>query len=277
MLFVRCFKSFKRESVKIISSIIFFSSPIFSTFTLNTKEVEHVIRIKNAKIFQKDALVIDEVDFELGETEFIYLIGKTGSGKSSLLKTIYGEVPLKEGEGMVCGYDLRNLKKKDVPMLRRKLGVVFQDFQLLTDRSVLQNLFFVMGATGWKDKKLMEARCRDILQLVGIEHKINVMPHALSGGEQQRVSIARALINKPKLILADEPTGNLDPETSEEIMRLLLAVAKEEKSAVLMATHDMTMVEKYPGRVARVENGKIKEINTLNRFNPFEQFNFSEE
>lgn len=238
--------------------------------------MEHVIDIKNAKIYQKDTLVIDEVNFELGAAEFIYLIGKTGSGKSSLLKTIYGEVQLRDGSGIVCGYDLRNLKKRDVPMLRRKLGIVFQDFQLLTDRTVLQNLFFVMGATGWKDKKAMETRSRDILQLVGLEHKINEMPHTLSGGEQQRVSIARALINKPQLILADEPTGNLDPETSEEIMRLLLAVAKEEKSAVLMATHDMTMVEKYPGRVARVENGRIKEVNTLNRFNPFEQFNFNE-
>lgn len=277
MLVIFTFKSFKRDSVKIISYFHFISSAVFSTFTTNTKEVEHVIQIKNAKIYQKNALVIDELNFELGANEFIYLIGKTGSGKSSLLKTIYGEVTLRDGEGTVCGFDIRNLKKKEVPLLRRKLGVVFQDFQLLTDRSVLQNLFFVMGATGWKDKKLMEARSRDILQLVGLEHKINVMPHALSGGEQQRVSIARALINKPQLILADEPTGNLDPETSEEIMRLLLAVAKEEKSAVLMATHDMTMVEKYPGRVARVENGKIKEVNTLNRFNPFEQFNLSGE
>lgn len=277
MLVIFTFKSFKRDSVKIISYFHFISSAVFSTFTINTKEVEQVIQIKNAKIYQKNALVIDELNFELGANEFIYLIGKTGSGKSSLLKTIYGEVTLRDGEGTVCGFDIRNLKKKEVPLLRRKLGVVFQDFQLLTDRSVLQNLFFVMGATGWKDKKLMEARSRDILQLVGLEHKINVMPHALSGGEQQRVSIARALINKPQLILADEPTGNLDPETSEEIMRLLLAVAKEEKSAVLMATHDMTMVEKYPGRVARVENGRIKEVNTLNRFNPFEQFNLSGE
>lgn len=236
-----------------------------------------VIQFKNAKIYQKDALVIDDVNFELEETEFIYLIGKTGSGKSSLLKTIYGEVALKDGEGEVCGYNLKSLKRKDVPFLRRKLGIVFQDFQLLTDRTVLQNLFFVMGSTGWKDKKQMENRSRDILQLVGLEHKINSLPHTLSGGEQQRVSIARALINKPQIILADEPTGNLDPETSEEIMRLLLAVAKEEKTAVLMATHDMSMVEKYPGKIVRVENGKLKEINNLNRFNPFEQFNINEE
>jgi cell division transport system ATP-binding protein len=208
----------------------------------------------------------------MDSNEFVYLIGKTGSGKSSLLKTIYGALELKEGTGSVAEYDLNALSKRDIPMLRRKIGIVFQDFQLLMDRTVLQNLLFVMGATGWKDKKLMEKRAKELLQLVGIEQKINSMPHTLSGGEQQRVSIARALVNKPALILADEPTGNLDPETSEEIMRLLIAVAQEEKTAVLMATHDMTMVEKFPGRVMRVENGKIKEISTINRFNPFTPF-----
>lgn len=161
-------------------------------------------------------------------------------------------------------------------MLRRKIGIVFQDFQLLMDRTVQENLMFVLGATGWKEKNLMERRSKEVLQLVGVEQKINAMPHALSGGEQQRVSIARALLNKPELILADEPTGNLDPETSEEIMRLLIAVAKEEKSAVLMATHDMNMVEKFPGRVVRVENGKIKEVSNMNRFDPFTPFNATE-
>lgn len=234
--------------------------------------MENVIQISNAKIYQHQSIVLDQVNFELGGSEFVYLIGKTGSGKSTLLKTLYGEVNLTEGEGNVVGFDLRKLSKKDIPMLRRKIGIVFQDFQLLTDRSILKNLFFVMGATGWKDKKLMQKRATEVLQLVGLEAKINAMPHALSGGEQQRVSIARALLNRPSLILADEPTGNLDPETSEEIMRVLIAVAKEEKSAVLMATHDMTMVEKYPGRVIRVENQQLKEVNTINRFNPFQQF-----
>ena len=234
--------------------------------------MENVIELKGAKIYQNNVLILEDVNFNLGESEFVYIIGRTGSGKSSLLKTLYGELLLGEGQGSVAGFDLRTLSKKEIPMLRRKIGVVFQDFQLLTDRSVLKNLFFVMGATGWKDKSEMQKRAKEVLQLVGLEQKINSMPYALSGGEQQRLSIARALLNKPALILADEPTGNLDPETSEEIMRLLIAVAIEEKSAILMATHDMTMVEKYPGRVVRVENRSVKEVNTINRFNPFQQF-----
>ncbi len=235
--------------------------------------VKNVIELKNAKIYQQNSVVLDEVNFILGEAEFVYLIGRTGSGKSTLLKTLYGEVLLSEGEGSVAGFNLKTLTKKDIPMLRRKIGVVFQDFQLLTDRTVLKNLFFVMGATGWTDKDLMQKRATEVLQLVGLEKKMNAMSYALSGGEQQRLSIARALLNKPALILADEPTGNLDPETSQEIMHLLIAVAQEEKSAVFMATHDMTMVEKYPGRVVRVENQQLKEVNTINRFNPFQQFN----
>lgn len=234
--------------------------------------MENVIEIKNAKIYQNGILIIDEMNFNLGESEFVYLIGRTGSGKSSFLKTLYGEILLNNGEGSVAGFNLRTLTKHEIPMLRRKIGVVFQDFQLLTDRTVLKNLFFVMGATGWTDKSLMLKRATEVLQLVGLEKKINSMSYALSGGEQQRLSIARALLNKPALILADEPTGNLDPETSEEIMRLLIAVAIEEKSAILMATHDMTMVEKYPGRVIRVENQNLKEVSTINRFNPFQQF-----
>ena len=236
-----------------------------------------VIEINNAKVLQQQAIVLDDVNFTLDDSEFVYLIGRTGSGKSSLLKLIYGELPLKEGTGSVAGFNLRKLSRREVPMLRRKIGIVFQDFQLLMDRTIEQNMLFVLEATGWKDKGLMKQRTKEVLQLVGVEQKMNNMPHTLSGGEQQRVSIARALLNKPALILADEPTGNLDPETSEEIMRLLLAVAKEEKSAVLMATHDMTMVEKFPGRVIRVENGKLKEVNTINRFDPFTPFEPSKE
>lgn len=232
--------------------------------------MEQIIRIQNGKIFQSKNLIIRDINFEMKGDELVYLIGKTGSGKSSLLKMLYGELPLGEGTGEVVGFNVASLKRKQIPLLRRKLGIVFQDFQLLTDRSVGDNLKFVMGATGWHDKRLMERRALEVLQLVGLETKINVKPHALSGGEQQRISIARALVNKPTLILADEPTGNLDPETSEEIMQLLIAVAKEEKSAVFMATHDMTIVEKYPGRVVRVEDGLLKEVSTLNRFNPFE-------
>jgi cell division transport system ATP-binding protein len=199
----------------------------------------------------------------LEETEFAYLIGKTGSGKSSLLKTLYGELPLIEGEGHVSEYNLKRITKKEIPFLRRKIGIVFQDFQLLPDRTVIDNLAFVLGATGWKDKELIRKRALSCLQLVGIEQKANSFPHTLSGGEQQRVSIARALLNQPSLILADEPTGNLDPETSEEIMQLLIAVAKEENTAILMATHDMNMVEKFPGRIIKVEEGEIIEVKKL--------------
>ncbi len=220
-----------------------------------------VVEIVNGKILQQGATILDDVQFELDAHEIVYLIGKTGSGKSSMLKTLYGELALSEGTGVVAGYDLNRLNRRNTPLLRRKIGIVFQDFQLLTDRTVQQNLLFVLGATGWKDPSLMERRAKEVLQLVGIEQKINTMPHALSGGEQQRVTIARALLNKPALLLADEPTGNLDPETSEEIMRLLIAVAKEEKSAVLMATHDMSLVQKFPGRTIRVEEGKLVAVN----------------
>lgn len=235
--------------------------------------MEHVIHIKNGEISQKKVVVLKNIDLDVKANEFIYLIGKTGSGKSSLLKTLYGELKLSNGEGSVVGFDLNKLKKKDIPKLRRNLGIVFQDFQLLTDRSVKQNLMFVMGASGWKDKKAKEKRAKEVLQLVGLETKMDVMPFALSGGEQQRVAIARSLINSPSLILADEPTGNLDPETSEEIMRLLIAISREANTAVLMATHDMSMVEKYPGRILRVEDQTIKEVNKMNDFDPFQPMN----
>jgi cell division transport system ATP-binding protein len=225
--------------------------------------VSNVIALAAANIYQQDQLILANVQLELAAQSFAYLIGKTGSGKSSLLKTLYAEIPLVEGEGEVCGYALKGLKRKDIPFLRRKIGIVFQDFQLLTDRNVLDNLKFVLGATGWKDKKLMEQRALNCLQLVGIEQKANSFPHMLSGGEQQRVSIARALLNQPALILADEPTGNLDPETSKEIMELLLAVAKEENTAILMATHDMQMVRHYPGRILEVQNGHLIEQSVI--------------
>ena len=231
--------------------------------------MDKVIEIKSGEIQQSGATVLKDINVEINSKEFVYLIGRTGSGKSSLLKTLYGELGLSNGSGTIAGFDLNKLRKKDIPKLRRNIGIVFQDFQLLTDRSVLKNLMFVMGASGWKDKKLMANRAKEVLQLVGLESKINAMLFALSGGEQQRISIARALLNKPQLILADEPTGNLDPETSEETMRLLIAVGREEKAAILMATHDMTMVEKYPGRILRVEDGTINEVNTLNNFDPF--------
>ncbi len=222
-----------------------------------------VITLANAQIYQQEKLILKNVWFDLEETEFAYLIGKTGSGKSSLLKTLYGELPLVEGEGHVSEYNLKRITKKEIPFLRRKIGIVFQDFQLLSDRTVIDNLAFVLGATGWKDKELIRKRALSCLQLVGIEQKASSFPHTLSGGEQQRVSIARALLNQPSLILADEPTGNLDPETSEEIMQLLIAVAKEEKTAILMATHDMNMVEKFPGRIIKVEEGELIEVQKL--------------
>lgn len=232
-------------------------------FCFKVKIVSKVITLANAQIYQQEKLILKNVWFDLEETEFAYLIGKTGSGKSSLLKTLYGELPLNEGEGHVSSYNLKRITKKEIPFLRRKIGIVFQDFQLLSDRTVIDNLAFVLGATGWKDKELIRKRALSCLQLVGIEQKASSFPHTLSGGEQQRVSIARALLNQPSLILADEPTGNLDPETSEEIMQLLVAVAKEEKTAILMATHDMNMVDKFPGRIIKVEDGELIEVKNI--------------
>ena len=232
--------------------------------------MEQVISLKNCTIKQQEKEVLSSVSLDLNENDIVYLIGRTGTGKSSILKLLYGELLLTEGEGSVVGFDLRTLGKKDIPMLRRKIGIVFQDFQLLTDRSIYENLSFVLKATGWKDKALIDIRINEVLAIVGLEKKLQTMPHALSGGEQQRVTIARALLNKPELILADEPTGNLDPETSEEIMRVLMAIAQEQKTAVLMATHDMSLVEKFPHRVMRVENNTVKEVEGMGTFNPFE-------
>ncbi|HLV41635.1 MAG TPA: ATP-binding cassette domain-containing protein [Brumimicrobium sp.] len=231
--------------------------------------MEKVINIIQGRVEQKKVTVLQDVNVTISAKEFVYLIGKTGSGKSSFLKTLYADLRLVDGEGQVVGYDLNKLKNREIPLLRRKIGIVFQDFQLLTDRSVMKNLFFVMKATGWKKKSVMEQRGLEVLRMVGIEEKAYKMPHELSGGEQQRVSIARALLNNPELILADEPTGNLDPETSAAIMNLLHAIAKE-GTALLMATHDMGLVDKFPGRVLRVEKNTIKEVEALGNFNPFE-------
>ncbi len=218
---------------------------------------ELVVELKNANIYQGTSLILGNVNLEVNRGEFVYLVGKTGTGKSSLLKTLYGELPLKEGEGIVVGHDLPSLTWKTIPYLRRDMGVVFQDFQLLTDRNVYDNLKFVMKATGWTDEAKIEAKISDVLEKVGLKSKGFKMPFEMSGGEQQRVGIARALLNSPKLLLADEPTGNLDPETSNEIMHLLRSIAKDYGMAIMMATHDYIVISKYPARIITTEGGRI--------------------
>jgi cell division transport system ATP-binding protein len=220
---------------------------------------DFVIQFENASIYQDDHLVLSNVNFTLAKGEFVYLIGRVGSGKSSLIKTINAELPLKTGTSYVVGFLLDSLKVKQVPYLRRKLGIVFQDFQLLTDRSVYDNLHFVLHATGWKDKQEIDTRINQVLEKVNLQNKGFKMPHQLSGGEQQRVVIARALLNDPEVILADEPTGNLDPETSESIMMLLREIS-ESGCAVLMATHNYTLLKKFPSRTLKCDEGKLVEI-----------------
>src|SRR6201996_2790772 len=217
-----------------------------------------IIKLSGADIFQQKHLVLSHVNLHIDKGDFVWLIGQTGSGKSSLLKVIYGDLMISTGEGHACGEDLRNIKQSDVPFLRRKLGIVFQDFQLLTDRSIEQNLSFVMRATGWTDKRLIAERALDVLEKVGLRSKLKKMPHELSGGEQQRVVIARALLNDPEIILADEPTGNLDPETSEEIVTLLKQISTS-GTAVLIATHDYHIIRTFPSRIIKCENGKVLE------------------
>jgi len=218
---------------------------------------EIITALTNANIYQGSSLILGDVNISVGKGEFVYLIGKTGSGKSSLLKTLYGELPLREGEGQVVGFDLRQLSWKTIPYLRRNLGVVFQDFQLLTDRTVNENLRFVLKATGWEDNALMDEKISDVLEKVGLKTKGFKMPYELSGGEQQRIDIARALLNSPKLILADEPTGNLDPETSDGIMQLLFQISRDYGTSIIMATHDYIVLQKFPSRVIRTEHGKV--------------------
>ncbi|THU38500.1 ATP-binding cassette domain-containing protein [Niastella caeni] len=218
---------------------------------------DNIIDLKHVNIYQGNNLVLQDVNFKVQKGEFVYLVGKTGTGKSSLLKTMYGDLRLKEGDGTVVGFNLREMDWKKVPFLRRNLGVVFQDFQLLTDRNVNDNLRFVLRATGWKDEKLMDEKIIDVLDKVGLKAKGFKMPFELSGGEQQRVDIARALLNSPKLILADEPTGNLDPETSDEIMQLLFHISRDYGTAIVMATHDYIVINKYPARTVRTERGRV--------------------
>ena len=218
-----------------------------------------IIDYKNVEVLRKELLVLKNVNFQLEEGQFVYLIGRVGSGKSSLMKTMYAEVPIEMGEARIFDYDLSAIRRKDVPMLRRQIGVVFQDFQLLSDRSVYDNLLFVLKATGWKNKTDIDERINEVLSEVGMEHKSYKMPHELSGGEHQRIAIARALLNRPKLILADEPTGNLDQETGHQIMSLLHRICAE-GTAVIMATHNIQLTEDFPARVVKCEDKNVIEL-----------------
>ena len=220
---------------------------------------EAILELKSAAIFQKDNLVLSDVNLSIKKGEFIYLIGKTGAGKSSFIKTLYADLPLQEGEGSIVGYDLAELKEKDIPFLRRKLGVVFQDFKLLSDRTIHANLEFVLKATGWKSKNDMNVKIEEVLNKVGMASKGFKFPHQLSGGEQQRVAIARALLNDPELIIADEPTGNLDPQTSVEVMEILKEINNNGRT-ILMATHDYALILKYPSKTLRLQDNKLFEV-----------------
>ncbi len=218
-----------------------------------------VLELINASIFQKENLILDNVSIRIEKGEFVYLIGKTGTGKSSFMKTLYGDLPLSKGDGTIVGYDLGTLKENDIPFLRRKLGVVFQDFKLLNDRTVKDNLLFVLTATGWKDKKEMDIKIDQVLDKVGMKSKNLKYPYELSGGEQQRIAIARALLNDPKLILADEPTGNLDPQTSVEVMEVLQEI-NNNGNTILMATHDYALLLKYPSKTLKCDQGQLFEV-----------------
>lgn len=220
---------------------------------------ETILELRNAAIYQRENLILSEVNVQVNKGEFVYLIGKTGTGKSSFMKTLYGDIPLMEGEGAIVDYDLRKLKEKQIPYLRRKLGVVFQDFKLLNDRTVRDNLWFVLKATGWKDKKSMENRIEKVLNKVGMKTKNFKFPYQLSGGEQQRIAIARALLNDPELILADEPTGNLDPQTSVEVMEVLQEINKN-GNTILMATHDYALLLKYPAKTLKCDGQRVFEV-----------------
>jgi len=225
-----------------------------------------IIKLENVSVYQKSFLVLSKVNLDFYTGDFAYIIGKTGSGKSSLMKILYGDLPLTEGEGNVVGIDLRKLKIGQIPALRVKLGIIFQDFQLLTDRTIENNLLFVLKATGWKDKFAMQDRIDEALSSVGMESKKGKMPHELSGGEQQRIAIARALLNHPELILADEPTGNLDPETSMEILTLLKKIAKEKQCGILMVTHDYNIIQNFPATAYRCKSGLLSKLESNELF-----------
>jgi len=221
--------------------------------------MQTILHLKDASIYQGDTLVLSNVNVDVNKGDFVYLIGKTGTGKSSFMKTLYGDLPLSEGEGSIVDFDLRTLKEKDIPFLRRKLGVVFQDFKLLTDRTINDNLTFVLKATGWKDKSEMKTRIEEVLDKVGMKTQGFKFPYELSGGEQQRVAIARALLNNPELILADEPTGNLDPQTSVEVMEVLQEINKN-GNTILMATHDYALLLKYPSKTLKCDDNQVYEV-----------------
>ena len=220
-----------------------------------------ILSFSDADIIQNRKIILSKVSIDVLPGEFVFLIGRTGTGKSSLIKTIYGDLELKEGIGHVVGFDLTRIKNKDISMLRKSIGVVFQDFKLLPDRNIYKNLQFVLRATGWKNSKEIDSRIEKVIEMVGIKINTNKFPSELSGGEQQRIAIARALLNKPNLIIADEPTGNLDPQTSQEIMRLFKSLHKQ-GITILMATHDYNMIVKFPGRIFKCEDGKVFEVVT---------------
>jgi len=220
---------------------------------------ESILSLKAAGVYQQDNMILQDVDLEVKKGSFVYLIGKTGSGKSSFMKTLYADLPLREGEGEIVGFNLKKLKEKDIPFLRRKLGIVFQDFKLLPDRNINKNLRFVLKATGWKDEAKMDAQIEKVLDKVGMKTKGFKFPHELSGGEQQRIAIARALLNDPELILADEPTGNLDPQTSVEVMKVLQEINQTGRT-ILMATHDYALILKYPAKTLKCDGAKVFEV-----------------